>query len=234
MMWCSTSATAVWAPRRMDHLGFCSDHIIGVINLARLTGDRTILPTAFLACICAVRSDVIVCGFRREDGAQEMLSPNDLALYPEANSKGYYSVSTKICTRKVQAAIQGLRDHTQILMSGNPFLSYVRYIKGGELGLSHETFWRQLPQLLAVDVPDWSGQLAEDEGKLILHRALTVTALLYLSYTTIPSYRDASANCQPVTQCVYVILHRDPRDSCLQTESLLLLSSSKPLLTSVV
>ncbi|KAI0742426.1 hypothetical protein C8Q80DRAFT_906899 [Daedaleopsis nitida] len=176
-----------WTP-----LGFCSDHIIGVITLARLTGDLTILPTAFLAYISAVRSDVIVRGFRRDDGTQKRLSPDDFALCLEVKStlngrtigtilrildpdtnKGCYSVSTKICTRKVQAAIQGLRDHTQILMSGNPFLSYVRYKKGGELRLcgecakrteereneAHETLWRQSPQLLAVDVPDWSGQI---------------------------------------------------------------------------
>lgn len=31
--------------------GFLLNHAIGVVNLARLTGESTLLPTAFLACI---------------------------------------------------------------------------------------------------------------------------------------------------------------------------------------
>ncbi len=57
---------------------FVARHAIGVVNLARLTGETSILPTAFLSC-CTLGAD-IVDGLVREDGTRELLSMADLGL----------------------------------------------------------------------------------------------------------------------------------------------------------
>ncbi|KAL1938144.1 hypothetical protein VTO73DRAFT_11973 [Trametes versicolor] len=57
---------------------FVARHAIGVVNLARLTGETSILPTAFLSC-CSLGAD-IVDGLVREDGTREHLSMADLGL----------------------------------------------------------------------------------------------------------------------------------------------------------
>ncbi|RPD76889.1 hypothetical protein L226DRAFT_353870 [Lentinus tigrinus ALCF2SS1-7] len=49
---------------------------IGVVNLARLTGDVRMLPTALMDC-CTLGAE-IVDGFVREDGTRETLSMEDL------------------------------------------------------------------------------------------------------------------------------------------------------------
>ena len=56
--------------------------VIGVVNLARLTGELSFLPSALVACICAKSSGTggIVHGYTREDGSSEHLSPDDLAI----------------------------------------------------------------------------------------------------------------------------------------------------------
>ncbi|PIL26260.1 hypothetical protein GSI_12016 [Ganoderma sinense ZZ0214-1] len=49
---------------------------ISVVNLARLIGEPTILPTALLACM--YMDEDLVQGVECEDGTREMLSPKDL------------------------------------------------------------------------------------------------------------------------------------------------------------
>ncbi|EIW57011.1 uncharacterized protein TRAVEDRAFT_99074, partial [Trametes versicolor FP-101664 SS1] len=51
-------------------------HAIGIVNLARLINEPSLLPTALLIC-CALDSD-IVCGYTREDGTQETLTLADI------------------------------------------------------------------------------------------------------------------------------------------------------------
>lgn len=51
-------------------------HAIGVVNLARLVNEPTLLPTALLMC-CALDEN-IVKGYTREDGTQEMLALDDI------------------------------------------------------------------------------------------------------------------------------------------------------------
>lgn len=51
-------------------------HAIGVVNLARLTGCNSILPTAL--AVCTTLGDQIVTGFTRDDGTREQLSMADL------------------------------------------------------------------------------------------------------------------------------------------------------------
>ncbi|EIW56923.1 uncharacterized protein TRAVEDRAFT_128165 [Trametes versicolor FP-101664 SS1] len=54
------------------------EHAIGVVNLARLAGEASILPTALLAC--CILNDDILDGFVREDGAREQLALEDVKL----------------------------------------------------------------------------------------------------------------------------------------------------------
>lgn len=59
--------------------GFASrEHAIGVVNLARLTGETSLLPTALLGC-CMLSEDVLD-GFARADGSLEHLSMADVGL----------------------------------------------------------------------------------------------------------------------------------------------------------
>lgn len=51
-------------------------HAIGVVNLARLTGHTSILPTAL--AVCTTLDEKIIDGFAREDGTREQLSADDL------------------------------------------------------------------------------------------------------------------------------------------------------------
>lgn len=54
-------------------------HAIGAVNLARLTGTHSILPSALYLC-CQLGSKILD-GWTREDGQIENLSPEDLRLY---------------------------------------------------------------------------------------------------------------------------------------------------------
>lgn len=58
--------------------GFEDVHSIGVVNLARLTGETSLLPTALLAC-CQLEQQIFD-GFEREDGTREQLALGDISL----------------------------------------------------------------------------------------------------------------------------------------------------------
>ena len=134
--------------------GFTASHAVGVVNLARLTGEASILPTALLACIFAVGSTV-VHGYTREDGTQESLALNDLALCFAAKTRltgatiaalmrifhpdqyrsclGY---STR-CKEKMRGAVLDLisKDRADAVAAGSPFLPYTHFVREGKLEL---------------------------------------------------------------------------------------------------
>ncbi|KAI8992828.1 hypothetical protein BD414DRAFT_482339 [Trametes punicea] len=64
------------ATRGQRYSTFTPTHAIGVVNLARLTGAHSLLPTALMRC-CTLGAD-IVHGLERPDGSRETLSPEDL------------------------------------------------------------------------------------------------------------------------------------------------------------
>ncbi|KAI0702673.1 hypothetical protein C8Q76DRAFT_230122 [Earliella scabrosa] len=67
----------VWYPS--NHVrppSFQAIHSIGVVNLARLTGDTRMLPTALMDC-CTLGAEIVE-GLTREDGTRETLSMDDL------------------------------------------------------------------------------------------------------------------------------------------------------------
>ncbi|KAI0370987.1 hypothetical protein BV20DRAFT_966095 [Pilatotrama ljubarskyi] len=55
---------------------FTPAHAIGVVNLARLTAESSLLPAALMEC-CSLGAN-IVHGLERPDGTRETLSPEDL------------------------------------------------------------------------------------------------------------------------------------------------------------
>ncbi|KAL1938153.1 hypothetical protein VTO73DRAFT_11982 [Trametes versicolor] len=68
----------VWSegPLYEDDCPIQKEHAIGVVNLARLVDEPSLLPTALLAC-CAL-DETIAHGYTCEDGTRETLSADDL------------------------------------------------------------------------------------------------------------------------------------------------------------
>ena len=69
-------------PSYLERTMFRQEHAIGVVNLARLTGELSLLPLALLVC-CQLGA-CILRGFEYSDGAHEELAPADLAMCLEA------------------------------------------------------------------------------------------------------------------------------------------------------
>lgn len=65
---------------------FLRHHAIGVVNLARLTGCTTLLPTSLLVC-CTLPESELLSGIECQDGLREQLSPADAQLCSNAKSK---------------------------------------------------------------------------------------------------------------------------------------------------
>ena len=115
---------------------------IGAINLARFTGELSILPSAFVACICATPETTgIGYGILREDGTREHLSPDDLTIC--FNSKTSLRAATitaflrairptvspdcnapSACKRALRDVVLHLEEHIDSLLNGNPFAGY--------------------------------------------------------------------------------------------------------------
>ncbi|RPD58519.1 hypothetical protein L226DRAFT_614693 [Lentinus tigrinus ALCF2SS1-7] len=72
--------TIRWPPQ-----GFLPSSAIGVVNLARLTGEHSLLPVALFHC-CRLDAEVTE-GFAYSDGEREMLSAEDLGRCFVARSK---------------------------------------------------------------------------------------------------------------------------------------------------
>lgn len=70
----------VWSPD-----GFEEHHAIGVVNIARLTGETSLLPTALW--LCSMLGSAVLEGFTYSDGTKETLSPEDVALCIQAQQK---------------------------------------------------------------------------------------------------------------------------------------------------
>ena len=81
-----------WQPSHWE-TGAC--YSIGIVNLARLVNEPTLLPTAMLACIYSSSSD-IVRGLEREDGTRETLTIADLGLCFQAMKDIQQAVAASI------------------------------------------------------------------------------------------------------------------------------------------
>ncbi|KAI1781651.1 hypothetical protein LXA43DRAFT_1188240 [Ganoderma leucocontextum] len=121
--------------------GWLTSEAIGVINLARFTGELPLLPSAFVACICAKSTaSGIAHGIAREDGSRKRLSPGDLIICFEGKSnlraatitavlrtfKPVVSPKCKtmvVCKRAIRDVLVNLEHNVNYLLNGNPFAS---------------------------------------------------------------------------------------------------------------
>ncbi|TFK84483.1 hypothetical protein K466DRAFT_527270 [Polyporus arcularius HHB13444] len=157
---------------------------IGVVNLARLTDARDLLPVALMSC-CQIQSG-LTQGFQRIDGTWEQLSPGDLELCfnakerliqtrvqfanrllgsgaaPECHSK-------EVCTRFMQAYLQrltsgvipGLRTPTPLSPWGSNINAIWRLCETCRKALTDDSnnyqreIFARLPTIMGVDVEGW-------------------------------------------------------------------------------
>ena len=158
---------------------------IGVVNIARLINEPTILPTALLACIYTP-SD-IVQGFEREDGTRETLEVEDLGRCFRAMKdiqqrgvdgivrtfKGPVSATCKsslVCPAMLtRAKLRHLEANVNGFRSGDPFCALDEIPGMPELEtcadctamvkerhqIKRKALWNRLPTLLGVQVPGW-------------------------------------------------------------------------------
>ncbi|KAM5537290.1 hypothetical protein V8D89_009020 [Ganoderma adspersum] len=126
---------------------------IGVINLARLTGELSILPAAIIACICgqsvAPGGNGIGHGIAREDGSREHLSADDVTVcfdgktnlrtatiaavlrtFKPTVSEGCETPSS--CEAALRGVLLNLEGMLDILLGGDPFAEYEDFLDSDE------------------------------------------------------------------------------------------------------
>ncbi len=169
---------------RASRTGFDDIHAIGVVNLARLIGDSTMLPVALWQC-CRLGSD-LVRGFAREDGTRENLTIDDLGLcfasqerLIKAGVRARLRVFSPTVSEKCQnaakckevfvKALRSLEKKVDIIAGTDPFVPYTRICLEGVLGLcstcssevkardqkERRAIWNRLPALLGIEDPRW-------------------------------------------------------------------------------
>ncbi|EIW56857.1 uncharacterized protein TRAVEDRAFT_127869 [Trametes versicolor FP-101664 SS1] len=169
---------------RGSQTGFDDIHAIGVVNLARLIGDSSMLPVALWQC-CRLGSD-LVHGLAREDGTRENLTLDDLGLCFAAQERLIKAgvrarlrvfaptVSEKCqnatkCKEVFVKALRSLEKKADIIAGTDPFVPYTRISLEGVLGLcstcssevkardqkERRAVWNRLPALLGIEVPGW-------------------------------------------------------------------------------
>ena len=122
---------------------------IGAIALGRKTGDLSILPSAFISCICAPRgidaTAGVAHGLPMEDGSREYLSPDDLNVCLNGQTSLRAAAITAVfrtfepepsagcktstaCRHALRDVLLAHGDDVEDLLSGNPFAGYKSYI----------------------------------------------------------------------------------------------------------
>ncbi|RDX49002.1 hypothetical protein OH76DRAFT_619227 [Lentinus brumalis] len=158
---------------------------MGVINLARLSGELSLLPVAVMSC---TRLSDIARGFTREDGSQETLAPDDLDVCFKAKTE-LRKASMRVlfdtlaptaapeckapatCSDVIRAALIGLHSRLDDLLDNDPFFPYTTYVKieDGKFGVcdaclammedrcwrGRQKLWDRLPEVLRINVPGW-------------------------------------------------------------------------------
>ncbi|KAM5539326.1 hypothetical protein V8D89_007017 [Ganoderma adspersum] len=162
--------------------GFSPEHAIGVVNLARLTGTDSLLPTALLAC-CGLGKP-LVDGFERADGTREHLTLDDVGLCFEGRCKiaraGVKAglrvcapkVSTKCksrsaCGESLRKLVANLHRASKVLCGPDPFASLsllyadvavcsacVAMLEDRDRK-ERRRLWRHMPSWFGITVEGW-------------------------------------------------------------------------------
>ena len=169
-----------WVPS-----GFSDVSAIGVVNLARLTGEVSMLPSALLVCLTL--GSEMVDGFEREDGTKENLTLEDLSLCIRAQAairtatvrsifrrfKRVVSAGCKAkdsCKTMLRDAMYGVEEFAGDLITGDPFAPYTSFLKDEKIKVcasclemlderddkERMEIWKRLPELLGIEVPGWT------------------------------------------------------------------------------
>ncbi len=183
--WCSVES---WAPRAES---WSDADAIGVVNLARLIGEPTLLPTAIMGC--NTLADGIVCGVEREDGSQEYLTLENLGIcfrFKSEIRKESLKVllqtlqpviardckSPSMCRELLRSALAGLHEYTSDIIDKDPFMSWTGYVRDEKLDLctaclamvderdlsGRRKLWERLPEVLGIEVPGWVEPVVAD------------------------------------------------------------------------
>lgn len=165
--------------------GFSHPHAIGVVNLAHLTGESSLLPTAFLQC--HTLQERIFDGFERADGSYEGLALADLKRCIKAKGRiaaaslaiyvrmyrasvSDHCATPDACLSALQAALTLLDWYSDIVTEQDPFRPPLRLYEVPEdivlcsrcadLAVergreAQEEFWKELPRIFDIQVDGW-------------------------------------------------------------------------------
>ncbi|EJF60249.1 hypothetical protein DICSQDRAFT_63216 [Dichomitus squalens LYAD-421 SS1] len=123
---------------------------IGVVNLARLTGELSFFPVALVQC--TMLNAEIFQGFICEDGVRETLALRDLGLCFQTKTRIRIAVvaavlrtfthsiaplctSSESCSSTLQDMIKSLDTCTEDMIAGDPFESILNLVEYGKLEL---------------------------------------------------------------------------------------------------
>lgn len=129
-----------WSPPGWEDL-----QAIGVVNLARSTGELSLLPTALMVCVVQLEAN-IVHGFAREDGSQERLTPDDFGCcwdakdrLREASVNAYFRVFTPTVAPTCKVSSQCAKALKDALL-GNKKEEHIRHMMFGDVLLNSSVY----------------------------------------------------------------------------------------------
>ncbi|KAM5537297.1 hypothetical protein V8D89_009027, partial [Ganoderma adspersum] len=145
------STLASWLPlEKYGPPGWLAFEAIGTINLACSTGELSILPATFLACICEKTEHPedwgIADGVEHEDDSDEFLSMDDLNICFRGQAKLHMVTTGAIlrtfkpttargcktpvkCRKVLWNVLLNLETHLVSLFQGNPFAEYHTFVR---------------------------------------------------------------------------------------------------------
>lgn len=166
--------------------GFNDGAHIGVVNLARLTGEASLLPIALLCC-CTLDA-ALMRGFEREDGTREQLTLDDIGLCFVAKGRliqesvrialnVFQSTVAKDCTTvaKCRSGLSkmrtALKDRASELALVDPFEPFHDMFQGIQVCQyctamleerdlrERRAAWARLPEILGIGpLADWPSE----------------------------------------------------------------------------
>lgn len=137
------------ALKRYAPPGWNSIEELGVVNLARLTGELSILPSAIIACICGQSAgpggEGIGYGIAREDGSREHLSADDITVCFDGKTNLRTATIAAVlrtfkptvssecetpsaCDGALRDVLVNLEEMLDLLLGGDPFAEHEEFV----------------------------------------------------------------------------------------------------------
>ncbi|PIL26265.1 hypothetical protein GSI_12021 [Ganoderma sinense ZZ0214-1] len=140
-----TDDVAAWIKASLWEPSGWEDNVaIGVVNLARLINEPSLLPTALMGCVYMEQD--VVRGFEREDGTREMLALDDLGRCIKANRtirethvtailRVFEDTVAATCTREkgckamLRLALRRAEERLGWIMKSSPFWTFHQLVR---------------------------------------------------------------------------------------------------------